>query len=477
MSLEFHSEKQKQLHDFHAKTRKAMIGKGTKPNHERMAAQLGYDDPDQFLKDAHDVYHDVKGQLKGNAKDGEHFKLNPSLPEQQPSPQPGQQPEQQPAPLTDDHNAENVEVSGSDQSPAMQQPEQTSPDDAMAQKHGYDSHYEMNQDAMNSGQVPEGLGKGEYFVQGKVVNAQGQYDPNDSRNQSAENQTSTGNTGQQPAPQQPAPQQAGPHPEYSTGTQNALNKMPVGSEIGGFRKIDMGKSLGSSAWEGPDGQIALTNTLNQHASESDMQGHIQANEEPKNQGGSSGGSQGNRYASDADLDAMNVAQQFGTPQSSLNATSANNFVRLAAKQLGMSFDSDDPVEQAKQATAHLNDQIPRLRALVDQAGKLGHSSRHSSLVVKAKHAADGLINSARQAGWEPDGDLADIHDAIVKGDTDAAKDYQQQITDALKHMSNNSQYRSIYSQLAEAVGGERNLWLIGGTIAALWFAYGAFTRK
>ena len=211
----------------------------------------------------------------------------------------------------------------------------------------------------------------------------------------------------------------------------AMEKLPIGAVVGGFRKIQSSEQsgLGTSIWENDGGEIEMTGALNRH-----FDAETATDDVEKIQGESKAAGKPGRFASDSDLAAMDVAQQMGIPGSALNPTSANNFVRMAALQMGYEPKGSSPQEKAADAAAHLKQQMPHLKALIEAGEKLGHRSKNSSLVVKAKHAADGLIRTAVDAGWQPDAPLDEIHDAIVSGKDEGAKQYREQIAGALGHL-------------------------------------------
>ena len=417
-SMNFHSEAQRDLYDYAANERRRMAGKPARSiDSEALAKQHGFDSGADMANRASHVYNDVKDQMKG-VKEGEHRELSDPVGAGKVSKQPPTQ------------------GAGTNETPPKE--------------------------GQNIPRESDSTGQGAQQANTDPV-------------------SNTGPTAR-PTPAEPAGSmygEPGAEPAKSTGAYNAglrdaLENMPVGAEVGGFKKVGGKGAYGSSIWEHPDGRTEMTGTLNRHVDAQTAAKDHQQWESQQAKPGDKGGSTG-RFDTDHDIEMMDAAHTFGLPPSKLNAKAANSFVRLAANQLGYKPKGNTPQEQASDAVRHLKAQAPHLKSLVDMAGQLGIKSSHGSTVVQAKHAADGIIQAAMQAGWKPTESLENIHSAMVNGDSDAGKEYHKQIYEALNSMKNNGNqdHQSLYHQLSKAVGGQRNLWLLAGTIAALWFAFGA----
>jgi len=128
-----------------------------------------------------------------------------------------------------------------------------------------------------------------------------------------------------------------------------------------------------------------------------------------------------------------------------------------ADQLGLDF-SDLPNDKLKAQKAHefISGKLPELENLVKSAVGGGFNAEGDNLWQNAKGSMDYIYEEAVKAGWE---------------DWDPSLSSMSQSSKALEYLQSlppSNQNASLYSKIADAVGGPQNLAIIAAVLVATW---------
>lgn len=260
-----------------------------------------------------------------------------------------------------------------------------------------------------------------------------------------------------------------PHDEI----EQQLKNMPAGTNLEGWVKNEPDKVLGISDWRHEEtGKHRTDQDLARTTNPDDFKRMIQDRESGQEPEAKPGSGDDGWHETELLSEVSEIAGQLGISLGSKhNRQAVTRFVNRAAREMGHDPQGKTNIERAHSSAKFLETQIPRLQGMVEAAKALGYQPHTTNLVTKAKRSADRLIATAMQGGWAPDKPREEIEHMLLTGNDEAIDEYRQQIVDAIEHLheSDDSGDQSILAAFANAVGGYKNLVLIAGAIAALWF--------
>lgn len=292
-----------------------------------------------------------------------------------------------------------------------------------------------------------------------------------------------GTTGGQPPPQptpasntpKPYPGSAAAKAAAATGATGTpvdpahLGDLPIGTRIGDWERINE-PSLGFTAWENKkENRLAGDHEFAESITQDDLNN---AQRPQVDQGKESGGPP---IHPDIQRKIFRVAQAFGLPAADAkDPLHAGRFVRHAARSLGVNIPGDTVNERTVNAAKFLHRSTQRLDQISQAAANLGWSPKvGTSRINQAASAANHILKSAMQNGWQPPHALDHIRRHMLMGNDKAMKQYQDSLFSAINHMQTSRNVQpgisQVFESLANAVGGKRNLYILAGALALLWF--------